>query len=135
MCLEGPDIMLPLSDMKSILRTKSDDVGLTDFDLVECDYTLFTPRIRDDHYHVNVVRGPFTRQLDQMSSTMIDEIKNSCDHLLGSDPGVQREVVLFNCLRHIVARTVSRVFVGETLCMWQRLHSYRDLLLMIHRSK
>jgi hypothetical protein len=129
--------MLPLSDIKSVLGTQNGfpDVGSADFDVLESDYTFFSSEIRNSHFHEDVVRGPFSRQLDQMPNLMMDEIRNSCDHLLGSEPGEQREILLFNCMRQIVARTASRVFVGKTLCMWGRsacMHLHKHGNVFVH---
>ncbi|PIL27970.1 cytochrome P450 [Ganoderma sinense ZZ0214-1] len=79
---------------------------------------LFEPSVFRDEYHVDVVKGRFTRRLPAMLPDVVDEVKAAVkDHIvtrLGDDEWTSVEVM--PVMQNIIARVSSRVFVGLPLC-------------------
>ncbi|KAJ3728214.1 cytochrome P450 [Lentinula raphanica] len=87
-------------------------------DILQSDYTLGV-EIRQNMYHLGVIRGITTRNLNNLLLEMADEIHRAFDEILQTNIGRGSdwtEVVASNAFTHIVSRVIGRAFVGAPLC-------------------
>jgi hypothetical protein len=111
--------MIPSSDIRKILggRNAGLDAVSPHFDMLESDFTFFSPHIRKT-YHEEVIKGLFSKQLGSFTTIMMDEINSSLQQVLGKDQEGDVEIKVFSTLAKVIGCTANRVFVGKEVGMW-----------------
>ena len=111
--------MIPPSDIRKILGGRNDgcDAASAHFDMLESDFTFFSPHIRKV-YHEDVIKGAFLKQLGSFTTIMMDEINSSLQQVLGKDQEGDVEIKVFDTMAKVIACTANRVFVGKEVGMW-----------------
>ncbi|PIL31304.1 cytochrome P450 [Ganoderma sinense ZZ0214-1] len=69
-----------------------------------------------DHYHVDIIRNTLTRQLGAVLPAMVDELEVVCGELLPTKEGDAISLPGSKTMLDVVARVISRAFVGQPLC-------------------
>ncbi len=112
--------MIPSSDMRKILggRNAGCDAESAHFDMLESDFTFLSPHIRRD-YHEEVIKGPFSKQLESFTTIMMDEISSSMQQMSGKDQEGDVEINVFDTVAKVIACTANRVFVSKEIGMWR----------------
>ena len=98
---------------------------------------MYGKELNDELYHVRLVQTHLTRNLEQLSSDIVDEMQNSIKDLIHVN---EQDWTSFNALdfvMHAVCRTTNRVFVGPVLCRnpeWIKLNERftLDVLKIAH---
>lgn len=67
-------------------------------------------------FHHEVIRRGLTRSLSTTAGPVSDELGAALDEHWGTDTEVFRDVPVFESMKAILARAMSRVFVGQPLC-------------------
>lgn len=115
--LYGWHFVLAGADLIEDFRKAPEDVlsfqGLSE-NFLQTDYT-FGKSIRTDPYHVSVVQGPLTRNLETKMAEMYDEVESSFRDAIPSSKE-WHPISVGTLLTNVVARTSNRVFVGLPLC-------------------
>ncbi|KAF7348759.1 hypothetical protein MVEN_01395100 [Mycena venus] len=84
-------------------------------DTFQTDYTLGL-EFRINPYHIGMVQGPLTRNLNRCFPRVRDEIVHAFDHVLGLHENVWNLVQIFPASVQIVARTSNRLFFDLPIC-------------------
>ncbi|KAK7680563.1 hypothetical protein QCA50_016345 [Cerrena zonata] len=85
-------------------------------DLFELD-TSFGPDLKEDPFHVALLRGQLTRNLGNMFPNMMNEMKQTFDDLLPvHGDGWIRTPLLVPVIQKLVARVSNYAFVGYPMC-------------------
>ncbi|KAI0706289.1 cytochrome P450 [Cerioporus squamosus] len=69
-----------------------------------------------DAYHITVIREMLTRHLDDVLPSAVDELRVVCDELLPTKQGDTVALPGMKVILDIVARVVSRTFIGLPYC-------------------
>lgn len=118
-------ILVTNSKFVDEIRKAPDDTLSFDEAVVETlqvHYTMGSP-IHDDPYHIEVVRGPLTRNIAAKFDDVRDEIVTAFDEQIPPTKEWSKHVAMKDIMR-IVARASNRLFVGLPLC---RNAEYLDL--------
>ncbi|KAK7457858.1 hypothetical protein VKT23_010202 [Stygiomarasmius scandens] len=102
--------------LNDIKKAPDDVISLDEAtsDLLQLDYTVGSA-VRTNLYHVNVVKGPLTRNISTRFSDIRDEIISAFgDEVPVSDDWIAIPAV--ETIMKIVCRTSNRLFVGLPLC-------------------
>lgn len=70
----------------------------------------------DPTVHFDVIKSELTRQVFNVTPEVCDELAAAVDEIWGTDTKEWEDVVLFESITKIIARTSNRVFVGLPLC-------------------
>ena len=111
--------MIPPSDIRNILGGPNAglDAVSAHFDMLESDFTFFSPQIRRV-YHEDVIKGAFLKRLGSFTTIMTEEINSSMQQVLGKDREGDVEIKIFDTVAKVIACTANRVFVGKEIGMW-----------------
>ncbi|KAF5363880.1 hypothetical protein D9756_000065 [Leucocoprinus leucothites] len=97
---------------------KATDDSLSFLDAIEqagqFDYTI-SPKLKADYFHINVVRGPMTRNIGTRFPDFLDEINKTFEDLLGGADQDWVSIPCYSSVVHIVSRLSARFFVGPEL--------------------
>ncbi|KAM5539978.1 hypothetical protein V8D89_006481 [Ganoderma adspersum] len=74
------------------------------------------PDVFVDHYHVDIIRNTLTRQLGAVLPEMVDELEVVCGEILPTKEGDAVSLPGSKTMLDVVARVISRAFVGQPLC-------------------
>ncbi|KAJ3570466.1 hypothetical protein NP233_g4384 [Leucocoprinus birnbaumii] len=80
----------------------------------QLDYTI-SPKLRADYFHINVVRGPMTRNIGARFPELLDEIDKALGDVMGSTNKDWVSITCYSSVAHIVSRLSARFFVGSEL--------------------
>ncbi|TFK90085.1 cytochrome P450 [Polyporus arcularius HHB13444] len=121
-CLNGPELIDQVRKAPESVMSSSE--GL----LFLTQLAHYVPlETTEDPYHIAVIRDRLTRQLDNVLPSMVDELRIVCDELLPTKQGDTVALPGRKAILDIVARVVSRTFVGLPYC---RNPSYLDAAVM-----
>ncbi|KAK0196192.1 cytochrome P450 [Armillaria mellea] len=116
--VSGPEMI------NDIRKSSTDQLSFMDanVDQLQTDYTV-SRSISADPYHVEVIRGAFTRNIAACFADVQDEIKAAFrDHIPMTEGWI--EVPAYQTALQIICRASNRMFIGLPLC---RNQEYLDL--------
>jgi hypothetical protein len=129
----GPQVMLPMTAIKTLLREQGDKLSAVEahFDLLESDHMLLSEQIRNAHYHEDVVRGSFSKHLRSSTVAAWDEIIHSVDNIFGSHVGDEKRIPLYSSLNQVTAGVATRILIGQQLCQSPLLSNENGYLTVL----
>ncbi|KAF8202022.1 cytochrome P450 [Mycena galopus ATCC 62051] len=102
---------------REIGAARDADLSLDDAidEIIQMDYTMGAA-LRNNTYHVGVIRGPLTRNLTRRFRDVRDEIMCAFEDVLSLKGTEWKGVTAYSAILDIVCRTSNRLFVGLPLC-------------------
>ncbi|KAI0732428.1 cytochrome P450 [Fomitopsis betulina] len=94
-------------------------------ELVQGKYTI-AKEIHENPIHVQVIRGPFTRNLGVLIPEVADEVAAAIDDAIPKTGDEWVSIVAFPAMTRVVCRASNRVFIGLPLC---RNPEYLEIVL------
>ncbi|KAJ7853056.1 cytochrome P450 [Mycena olivaceomarginata] len=85
------------------------------WDQFQAQYTV-GPEVKNNPYHLEVVRGALTRNLGRCFPRVRDEIVHAFDHVLGVRDTEWKLIQIYPATLQIVARTTNRLFIDLPVC-------------------
>ncbi|KAL0578516.1 hypothetical protein V5O48_003459 [Marasmius crinis-equi] len=82
---------------------------------LQTDYTI-SPTIHRNPYHIDVVRGPLTRNIGARFDDVRDELRHAFNHYISPRDDWLEVPNVIKAIQNIVVRTSNRFFVGLPLC-------------------
>jgi cytochrome P450 len=122
----GPEVVLPMTQMKWLLEQPDHVLNQNEVNrqFLHADRTMLHPNIIRDMVHGRVIRREMTKDLDTYAELIVDEIKHSLTLNWGDEPGVWKEVRIYDTMLDVISRISNRVLVGLPLCRDEEyLHS------------
>ncbi|KZW02926.1 cytochrome P450 [Exidia glandulosa HHB12029] len=96
-------------------------------DTLQTQYMFDTKILEESRFHITIIRSILSRQLSFVFPEIFEEISQAFQEYIPAREGAEWTTVpAFGIMTKIVARTTSRLFVGEPLC---REPSYLDLII------
>ena len=114
----GPEVILPMSQMKWLLEQPDHVLNQNEVNVqfLHADRTMLHPNIIRDMVHGRVIRREMTKELDSYADLIVEEIEHSLSLNWGSQPGVWKEVKVYDTMLDVISRISNRVLVGLPLC-------------------
>ncbi|KAH8686129.1 cytochrome P450 [Tricladium varicosporioides] len=116
--LDRSMLLVPASQIKWIVDQADSvlDSGAMQREVLQSDWTLLDPLMAQNPIHEGVVRRDLTRSLSGLIPEIVEELEGAISDGWGSDTQRWNDVVVFETMMKVVARTSNRIFVGSPLC-------------------
>lgn len=112
--------MVPPQQLKTIYDLPENvvDAHWTQSENIQAKYTIGVPEMFSHAFHVNVIRNQLTRNLDHLTTGIVDELSLGFEKHWGSNTKDWTKVPAWPSCLHVVAKAVNRVYVGPPYCSY-----------------
>lgn len=116
----GHQVILPKGDLSWLAKQPASVLSQRESnnEFLAADHTFLNCVAANDSewtFVVNMIKD-ITKELNNKTTSIIDEIQSALDSVWGNDPQSWKEVNLLDVILEVMGRVVGRVYVGLPLC-------------------